>query len=642
MPLRVAALESDWEMYSVTLSTIDLSRQMSLLHSKKNLNSPSDASTLCRLNGLTFEANGQGLSPGRVNFDFTDLEDDPPPPARTATATGRGKPPSPVLDSLVIPCHSIKNPETRRFRCVGQGCQESWASPRMAGRILPHFADCRYLTAELRDAALVASAGSSLGARVLDTASGDMFAKFKKVGAENKADAAKARVDKTNYLAMNFLCDAGVAPTVVDNLSFLAFIEHLSPTAHGLKVGTTFSTNYIPAEAHRVTELAIEELKTEYNLSLGFDGGDEASGFSHTGEHIKGLILGVMDKIGRTNFASLNSDNTGNTRLGRELAQAEVITLLIVPDPNHHLANAIKNVCSIEYFVDAKCGKATAQIHHVDSFTVAVVPHVVLAFPHWEPSDQTLSASSTTASTKSRRKIAKKMSLVVTVGRIRTVEKIYLPAVGSTSMAKLLRHRHECRKTSSVVTLDVRRGQRSRKSRLPRRRTRRGQPHTSRLHELAMHAGRLDAAFRDLHWGKAAAAAGMAQRPSGFAQQLHMHMPLATDSSMIAPRPKRGTEHTATGPPRTRPARTWERQGREGERKWERGATMVLPDRMCTATSISHIFRRPRGAESEVAVTERFELVVGQQTMLHKLSRDAMPDFAVGYDSTRKNRIPNE
>ncbi|KAJ6505701.1 hypothetical protein C8R47DRAFT_1243578 [Mycena vitilis] len=49
----------------------------------------------------------------------------------------------------------------------------------------------------------------------------------------------------------------------------------------------------------------------------------------------------------------------------------------------------------------AKCGKATAQIHHVDSFTVAVVPHVVLAFPHWETSDQTLSASSTTASTKS-------------------------------------------------------------------------------------------------------------------------------------------------------------------------------------------------------------------------------------------------
>ncbi|KAJ6538426.1 hypothetical protein B0H10DRAFT_1856930 [Mycena sp. CBHHK59/15] len=59
-----------------------------------------------------------------------------------------------------------------------------------------------------------------------------------------------------------------------------------------------------------------------------------------------------MDLIGRQHFASLGSDSTGNTKLGRELVQADVATVLIVPDPCHHLSNTIKDICVIEYFVD--------------------------------------------------------------------------------------------------------------------------------------------------------------------------------------------------------------------------------------------------------------------------------------------------
>ncbi|KAJ6546355.1 hypothetical protein B0H10DRAFT_1711212, partial [Mycena sp. CBHHK59/15] len=62
--------------------------------------------------------------------------------------------------------------------------------------------------------------------------------------------------------------------------------------------------------------------------------------------------LQVMDLIGRQRFASLGSDSTGNTKLGRELVQADVATVLIVPDPCHHLSNTIKDICVIEYFVD--------------------------------------------------------------------------------------------------------------------------------------------------------------------------------------------------------------------------------------------------------------------------------------------------
>ncbi|KAK7015431.1 hypothetical protein R3P38DRAFT_2543585, partial [Favolaschia claudopus] len=109
----------------------------------------------------------------------------------------------------------------------------------------------------------------------------------------------------------------GLAPHLVSNQSFRALMNHLEPN-NGIVVASTFSANYIPAEAARVTLLAISELKKHHNLTLSYDGGtttgrqsiytfhtttpdrevyfikgDEASGFSHTGEHIKTLILEV-------------------------------------------------------------------------------------------------------------------------------------------------------------------------------------------------------------------------------------------------------------------------------------------------------------------------------------------------------------
>ncbi|KAK7015432.1 hypothetical protein R3P38DRAFT_2543872 [Favolaschia claudopus] len=59
-----------------------------------------------------------------------------------------------------------------------------------------------------------------------------------------------------------------------------------------------------------------------------------------------------MDLIGRERFAALASDNTGNTKLGRELAQAVVPTIIIVPDSCHNLSNTVKDITKIEYFVD--------------------------------------------------------------------------------------------------------------------------------------------------------------------------------------------------------------------------------------------------------------------------------------------------
>ncbi|KAJ7673239.1 ribonuclease H-like domain-containing protein [Mycena polygramma] len=294
---------------------------------------------------------------GAINWAFADLEDDPLPPPPTGTSAGRGAPKHTLLDKLVR--HAI----ARRPR-------------RLCGnRILPHSTECRYLPTVLRDEALASNAGKSLGAHVVGMADGkpDPFARFKTAGTQNDVDKKQARKDKTNYLTMNILCDGAL----VNNPSFRELVNHLDPT-NGIAVASSFSSIFIPAEAARVTVLATKELKTQYNLSLGYDGGttrgkqsiytfhvttpdrevylmkgDEASGFSHTGEHIRTQILEVMDTIGRSHFASINCDSTGNTKLGRELGQASVPTVLIVPDPNHHLHNTVKGLCKIDYFQDA-------------------------------------------------------------------------------------------------------------------------------------------------------------------------------------------------------------------------------------------------------------------------------------------------
>jgi hypothetical protein len=127
---------------------------------------------------------------------------------------------------------------------------------------------------------------------------------------------------------MMLICDAGLPPAIVGNDAFKALIHHFEADA-GIKVASTFSSIYTPQEAARVDLLVAAELKTHYNLHLGYDGGtttgqqsiytfrvttpdrevyfvkgDEASGLSHTGVHIRDLILEVRD-LPRISFVHL-------------------------------------------------------------------------------------------------------------------------------------------------------------------------------------------------------------------------------------------------------------------------------------------------------------------------------------------------
>lgn len=175
---------------------------------------------------------------------------------------------------------------------------------------------CRFTDVETRAKCSRLSGESSLGAQVektQDKASVSVFKSFKTAGKEERSL-------KSNHLLLKLLCTAAIPPVVVDSEEWKQFVASLDVTG-GVKLycSTTFSDTYIPKEAARVTLLSIAKLKKLKNLTISFDGGttrstqsiytihvttpqareahliegDEASGVSHTGEHLTTVLLKV-------------------------------------------------------------------------------------------------------------------------------------------------------------------------------------------------------------------------------------------------------------------------------------------------------------------------------------------------------------
>ncbi|KAJ7581918.1 hypothetical protein C8J56DRAFT_712978, partial [Mycena floridula] len=68
-----------------------------------------------------------------------------------------------------------------------------------------------------------------------------------------------------------------------------------------------------------------------------------------------------ISRIGGFRFAGMGSDSAGNSKSGREFIFEEIPTIIILPDPSHHLSNTVKDICVLEYFQDA-IGKMRAII----------------------------------------------------------------------------------------------------------------------------------------------------------------------------------------------------------------------------------------------------------------------------------------
>jgi hypothetical protein len=98
-----------------------------------------------------------------------------------------------------------------------------------------------------------------------------------------------------------------------------------------------------------------------------FFDGNEASDQSHTGEHLWKCMKDVscaqhtihlltsfdnqvMEQVGPQQFNSICSDDTGNTKKCRQLAQREYTWLLNMPDPCHAGNNLIKDIVTLDHF----------------------------------------------------------------------------------------------------------------------------------------------------------------------------------------------------------------------------------------------------------------------------------------------------
>ncbi|KAF9025001.1 hypothetical protein BDZ89DRAFT_1040796 [Hymenopellis radicata] len=295
-----------------------------------------------------------------------------------------GKPANALLDQCTIRCTLSSDPNVVRWRCSGLGCRTNWAHPRQSARVLSHATNCSFHAPEVREAALQASSGKALSVQVAadeatppSTSKPDMFSAFKRQGAiKDRTDLAKFQT-KSNLYTLELICDACLPVAVVDNPKFRQLVNHLQHQ-NGIFVGSTFSTNYIPFEAARVTVRVYEYLKTQYFLSITFDGsslrrpqsvytvhitvttlygresyfvhGDEAFGVSHAGEHLANVLLKIIRYVGPERFGCIGSDSTGNTKVARENVNVICPTIVVLPDPCHHLSNKIKDICKLEYF----------------------------------------------------------------------------------------------------------------------------------------------------------------------------------------------------------------------------------------------------------------------------------------------------
>ena len=123
---------------------------------------------------------------------------------------------------------------------------------------------------------------------------------------------------KLNHLVLKLICVRGLVPDLVDSPEWREFVLEATKGRYESASSTTFLTSYIPSEASHIRKLQYQRLQTLRNLTITFDGGTtrkpqsvytvhittidrkvyfmeghEASGESHTAEHIKDFLFTV-------------------------------------------------------------------------------------------------------------------------------------------------------------------------------------------------------------------------------------------------------------------------------------------------------------------------------------------------------------
>ncbi|QRV83798.1 hypothetical protein RhiJN_11814 [Ceratobasidium sp. AG-Ba] len=342
---------------------------------------------------------------GKCTFNVEDLRIIDVPKGNKGPKT------DPLLDLLTYQCEVISNTKKKRWLCKAKNCGVSGAYPRSRDRVLPHAMECRLHTLEIREQAAAASAKHSLSAQIenidqsnLDTVPGPSAQPSVHAIAQAEGREKRKLVHNSNVLRL--VCALSIPPTVVDSAQWNDLVVHLDPRMEGAS-GSTLASGLIPSKAAFVRSKSIETLRQYTHLTLLFDGattranesiytvhvttpdtreahlicGDEATGKSHTGEHLKNMLKDSMHAIGPERFSGACSDCAGNTRLARELLAELFPWIIELPDPCHHMNNTAKDLCEMSIFTDANSKlrivirffrKSSSASHHLNALRVLV------------------------------------------------------------------------------------------------------------------------------------------------------------------------------------------------------------------------------------------------------------------------------
>jgi hypothetical protein len=225
---------------------------------------------------------------------------------------------------------------------VDAGCTFYRAGNPQKNRILPHAAQCRFLSDELKAYAGDTVASMLLGAKLeqASMASPSTSSQHSQSTGAPESDTGKSKTrklpvpskleldftamgnktmqEKVNHSIMKLICVNGLVPNILDSDNWAELMTVLN---HRYKVthADDFTRTIIPNEAAHVRKLALARLRKEQNLTLTFDGnstrqsdsvyfvhvttkdresyflnGYEGSEERHTAEWVKDKIIKVL------------------------------------------------------------------------------------------------------------------------------------------------------------------------------------------------------------------------------------------------------------------------------------------------------------------------------------------------------------
>lgn len=283
-------------------------------------------------------------------------DNDSESPSAKTTQSVHGRPRIDILDRLTIEI-STSPGEARKYRCAGTGCPKTF-KPRTKVRVLKHCKECLKMTSEQRKVAAAASAETAPGALVANT-----ITRLTENGFTTPSPATSPTQLQVEHATTSTQSTAQFLipkppPTVTDKYAFfgqggrralhgaldlavvkLICIARLPPYIVNLNAWkdifalqtpnykpascTQLSEGHILAEQEHIKKRQIDFLKTQYRISISFDGGtiksgdsmytvhattednrvmllegQDCTGISHTGE----MIANLVERVSRFKF----------------------------------------------------------------------------------------------------------------------------------------------------------------------------------------------------------------------------------------------------------------------------------------------------------------------------------------------------